>query len=56
MKCPNCGSRMEMYERFWDYDDNETLIGEEHFYCPNCFKSWNRDVTYSLVKEGELTE
>ena len=56
MRCPKCGEQMEMYERFWDYDDCETLIGVEHFYCRPCDKTYSRDVTYSLEKEGELEE
>lgn len=56
MKCPKCGSLMEMYERFWDYDDSETLIGVEHYVCQQCDKTYSRDVTYTLIKEGELEE
>ena len=57
MCCPKCKTVvMEMYERFLDYDDGETLIGQEHYFCPECHRTYSRDVTYSLEKEGELEE
>lgn len=56
MRCPKCGKYMEMYERFWDYDDGELLCGEEHYQCQNCDKTYSRDVTYVLEKEGDLQE
>ena len=57
MLCPKCKTIiMEMYERFFDYDDGETLIGQEHYRCPQCQSTFSRDVTYSLVGEGELEE
>ena len=57
MLCPKCKTIiMEMYERFFDYDDGETLIGQEHYRCPRCQSTFSRDVTYSLVGEGELEE
>ena len=57
MICPKCKTtQMEMYERFLDYDDGETLIGEEHYYCRNCDASFSRDVTYVIEKAGELEE
>ena len=56
MYCPHCGAWMEMYERFWDYDDCKTLIGQEHYVCNECDITYSKDVTYTLEKEGELEE
>jgi len=56
MMCPYCGERMEMYERLIDYDDCQTLIGQEHYWCRTCDRNYSRDVTYELTKEGELEE
>jgi len=56
MNCPKCGQPMEMYERFWDYDDGQDLIGEEHYWCRACDddRTYSCDVTYVLSKRGEL--
>jgi hypothetical protein len=56
MYCPYCKERLEMYERLIDFDDCETLIGVEHYSCPQCNHTYSRDVTYELVKEGALEE
>lgn len=56
MLCPKCKTHMEMYERFIDYDDGETIEGEEHFHCRNCDTTYSREVIYTLIKEGELKE
>lgn len=54
MNCPKCGESMEMYERFWDYDDGESLIGEEHYMCNKCGQTYSCDVSYVLHQRGEL--
>ena len=54
MTCPKCKGLLEMYERFWDYDDGELLCGEEHYYCPKCSESYNREVTYVLEKASDI--
>lgn len=60
MNCPKCGKPMEMYERFWDYDDGESLIGAEHYVCTNvnCDRdtTYSCDVSYILRQRGELEE
>ena len=35
MKCPLCGGRMEMYEHYDYYNDNE-LQQEQNYECMNC--------------------
>lgn len=56
MLCPKCNTELEMYERFWNYDDGETLVGQEHYICKECETTYSKDVTYTLIKEGELKE
>ena len=57
MWCPKCQDGwMEVYERLWDYTDEQTMIGQEHYYCPNCDSTFSRDVTFILEKAGELEE
>ena len=56
MICPYCGEHLEMYERFWDYDDGEILSGVEHYHCVHCDRTFYREVTYAITSEGDLTE
>jgi transposase-like protein len=56
MKCPKCGDLLDLTERYWDYDDSETLIGVENYFCKNCFETWSREVTYSLEKASDLEQ
>ena len=56
MKCPYCGEPLDRYERLWNYEGERILVGEEHFACYDCNISFSRDVTYELIKEGELKE
>ena len=57
MWCPNCKDAwMNVYERLWDYTDEQTMVGQEHYYCSNCDKTFSRDVTFVLEKAGELEE
>ena len=57
MWCPNCKDGwMNVYERLWDYTDEQTMVGQEHYYCSNCDKTFSRDVTFVLEKAGELEE
>mgnify|MGYP002524240600 CR=1 FL=1 len=55
MKCKNCGEELLMYETFEDYSE-DVLRVEEHWECHNCDRTFAREMTYKLIKKGDLEE
>ena len=55
MICPYCGEELLMYETFEDYSE-DVLQVEEHWECHNCDRTFSREMTYKLIKEGMLEE
>lgn len=57
MWCPKCKTaHLYLIDRQWDYDDGELLSGVEKYYCTECDGKFEREVTYVLEKESEISE
>lgn len=56
MICPYCGEPLELYEEWQDKRDGDIVQTEEHWQCTYCHRTFSRQATYKIIKEGMLEE